>query len=176
MLRSAAAGGAACHAARSIRSASRRQSRAVPAAVSRARVAGERRELVLRLRPAALRGHDQAVERRLEVVLTARADGVQHREQSGRLGAAERVGVGEESRAVVRKLRRAIADQQALAEARGRFDVLLARSGHEMLHGVFVRARAIALLGELDVGRERLRIVVCWRHGALLDQFPGRQW
>ena len=116
----------------------------------------EHLELRLRLRPAALGRENQALERVADSMPLARADGVKHREYSGRLRAAPCACVRDEAGALFRQARRAIADEQSFAEPRHGFDVVLARTGREMIDRVAVRPFRIALLGAADVWQRAL--------------------
>ncbi len=128
----------------------------------RDRMACESFDLRLSARPAALRRHDQMLERRTEVVPLTRSNGIEHREQRGSFGAAAATRLGDEPGAVFRQTRSAIADEQPFAEPSRGLDVLLPGSGDEVLDGVLVCTRSIALLGPKHVRGRQLQ----WRRCA----------
>ena len=85
---------------------------------------------------------------------TAGTDRIQHGEHRSGLGAAARAGLCNEAGTILRQARRTIADEQALAEPRRRFDVVLPCSGRKVPDRVGMRTGSVALLGALDVGRQ----------------------
>jgi len=110
------------------------------------RIAGQHTDLILRRLPPPLGGQDQACGGGQQVRTALYADGVADSAHRGSLGTTSDTRIVKESKGIAWQLRRAVADQQALAKPGEGLDIILENASYQAIDSLRMATGQVAVL------------------------------